>query len=275
MGVLTAYEAIRSNLAGKKTPYQLDLEVKDRKPDIVPKVGDKVKIKSRGWYEKWKDSFGVVYVPWGFVDSMKDACGNIFEVERVESTIFHLKGSRYNWSLGMFEEVYPVLEINPYLLDLEVKDRKPDIVPKVGDKVKIKSREWYEKWKDKNGYVLFDTTDCTFAEDMKVLCGKTFIVRKIDNRGDKRWKLGMDNHYWVPEFFEEVYPAEEQITSECPGIDITGHSLYQLPYNVNRYELVLSKEEQERLKEQIRIKWSVKSKLKQIKTTHLIKLKKL
>lgn len=43
-----------------KTPYQLDLEVKDRKPDIVPKVGDKVKIKSREWYEKWKNAFGRV-----------------------------------------------------------------------------------------------------------------------------------------------------------------------------------------------------------------------
>ena len=31
----------------EKSPYQLDLEVKDRKPGIVPKVGDEVKIKSR------------------------------------------------------------------------------------------------------------------------------------------------------------------------------------------------------------------------------------
>ena len=157
----------------------------------------------------------------------------------------------------------------PYQLDLEVKDRKPDIVPKVGDKVKIKSREWYEKWKDKDGYVFFDTTDCAFAGDMKGLCGKTFIVRKIDNRGDKRWKLDMDNHFWVPEFFEEVYPAE--------GLNIFFNSPYQYqsPYEVKVSELVLSKEEQERLKKQLREKWGVKPKLKQIKTTHLIKLKKL
>lgn len=176
MGVLTAYEAIRSNLAGKKTPYQLDLEVKDRKPDIVPKVGDMVKIKSLGWYEKWKNSFGVVHAPWGFINSMADACGNIFEVERVESTSFYLKGSRYNWSLGMFEEVYPV---------------------------------------------------------------------------------------------------QGQLSSNFSRIDLNNPYLGQSPYGVKGSELVSSKEEQERLKQQLREKWGVKSKLKQIKTTHLIKLKKL
>ena len=107
---------------------------------------------------------------------MADACGNIFEVERIESTSFYLKGSRYNWSLQMFEEVYPV---------------------------------------------------------------------------------------------------QEQLSSKFSRIDLNNPYLYQSPYDVNGSELVLSKEEQERLKKQLREKWGVKSKLKQIKTTHLIKLKKL
>ena len=44
MDVLTVKDATRKYLDGKKTPYQLDLEVKDRKPSIIPKVGDRVKI---------------------------------------------------------------------------------------------------------------------------------------------------------------------------------------------------------------------------------------
>ena len=204
------HAVIQASASKPKTPYQLDLEVKDRKPSIIPKVGDRVKIKSREWYERWKDSCGIVYAPWSFINSMADACGNILEVERVESTTFHLKGSGYSWSLEMFEEVYPV---------------------------------------------------------------------------------------------------QEQLSSKFPRIDLNSPYLYQSPYDVKGSELVLSKEEQERLKERFvstcserekellkkqsffasKIEETAKSlsaytlvqgldakpKLKQIKTTHLIRLKKL
>lgn len=173
---LPIHAVMQASASKPKTPYQLDLEVMDRKPSIIPKVGDRVKIKSREWYERWKNAYGVVYAPWGFINSMADACGNILEVERVESTCFYLKGSRYNWSLNMFEEVYPV---------------------------------------------------------------------------------------------------QEQLSSKFPRIDLSSPYLYQSPYEVKGSELVLSKEELERQKQQLREKWGVKPKLKQIKTTHLIKLKKL
>lgn len=61
------------------------------------------------------------------------------------------------------------LEKTPYQLDLEIKDRKPDIVPKVGDKVKIKSREWYEKWRDKDGEVTRLGTHVFFARNVGIL----------------------------------------------------------------------------------------------------------
>lgn len=110
MGSLTAEDAIKSHLAGKKTPYQLDLEVKDRKPSIIPKVGDRVKIKSLWWYEKWKNPRGIVDVHHSFVEEMSMYCGRIFEVEIDSEYGFRLKGVGYSWSLEMFEEVYPVQE---------------------------------------------------------------------------------------------------------------------------------------------------------------------
>lgn len=97
----------------KKTPYQLDLEVKGRKPDIVPKVGDKVKIKSREWYEKWKGSAGNVRVPYTFVEDMAKHCGRVFTVKEVrfgsQDWRFKLEEDEKKkiWSLEMFEEVYP------------------------------------------------------------------------------------------------------------------------------------------------------------------------
>lgn len=99
--------------SAKKTPYQLDLEVKDRKPDIVPKVGDKVKIKSRDWYEIWKDSEGDVQVLYRFTEGMAKHCGRVLTVKGVNlgsrDWLFKLEEDEkeMNWSLEMFEEVYP------------------------------------------------------------------------------------------------------------------------------------------------------------------------
>lgn len=94
-----------------KTPYQLDLEVKDRKPDIVPKVGDKVKIKSREWYEKWKDDYGNVtlkpLIYWGNGDWVKHL-GRIYSVKSIHEDCFFLNDCpAYAWAMNMFEEVYP------------------------------------------------------------------------------------------------------------------------------------------------------------------------
>ena len=111
MGPLTDYDAIKSHLDGKKTPYQLDLVTKDRKPVIVPKVGDKVKIKSRVWYEKWSDEYGIVTVSYTFTTFMKDYCGMTMTISEVTpSGNYKFKGVDYCFSLDMFEEVYPMLE---------------------------------------------------------------------------------------------------------------------------------------------------------------------
>lgn len=95
--------------SAKKTPYQLDLEVKDRKPDIVPKVGDKVKIKSREWYEKWKDEEGNIdgIGTHSFLLEMSKYCGKVFKVKNKIFSVFTLEDARFGWIMPMFEEVYP------------------------------------------------------------------------------------------------------------------------------------------------------------------------
>ena len=191
------------------------------------------------------------------------------------------------------------------MLDLETMDRRPDIVPKVGDKVKIKSREWYEKWKDEFNCVKVPRY---FVDEMAEFCGKVLTVEKFQV---EIFTMKEDKHKWAfsLEMFEEVYPVQEQLSSKFPKIDLNSPYLYQSPYEVKGSELVLSEEEQERLKEQFfppcsergkvllkkqpffssRVEdvtkrlsaytlvqgLAAKPKLKQIKTTHLIKLKKL
>lgn len=159
----------------------------------------------------------------------------------------------------------------PYQLDLEIMDRKPSIIPKVGDKVKIKSREWYEKWKDRINYV---NVPESFVPPMAEFCGKVLTVEEFRFG---RFKMKEDEHKWVfsLEMFEEVCPVQEQLSSKFPKIDLNSPYLYQSPYEVKGSELIFSKKEKERFLQQLRNQWGIKPKLKQVKTTHLIKLKKL
>ena len=109
--MLKAHHVLTAIATAKKTPYQLDLEVKDRKPDIVPKVGDKVKIKSREWYKKWKDDYGNVTLKplifWGNGNWVKHL-GRIYSVESIYEDCFFLNDCpAYAWTMNMFEEVFP------------------------------------------------------------------------------------------------------------------------------------------------------------------------
>ena len=102
---------IQASTIKPKTPYQLDLEVKDRKPSIIPKVGDKVKIKSKEWYYKWKDPAGNVLLDLSFDEEMAKYCGRVVTVSRVDyDDTFKIKedGCLYWFSYQAIEEVYPV-----------------------------------------------------------------------------------------------------------------------------------------------------------------------
>ena len=171
----------------------------------------------------------------------------------------------------------------PYQLDLAVKDRKPSIVPKVGDKVKIKSREWYEKWKDEDEDVNFPSLPNFFAKGMKGYCGK--IVTISDGFGFGFKVRGDEKSYvWLPEFFEEVYPVQEQLSSKFPRIDLSCHLPLETPSQENKGEPIAHQVDFGSMIEKTAKKlaayslvqgMAAKPKLKQIKTTHLIKLKKL
>ena len=75
----------------------------------------------------------------------------------------------------------------------------------VGDKVKIKSLEWYNDHKSNNGNV-----DCgydVFTEDMSTLCGKTMTIKKVLD--DYYLLVDDKNVYnWTDEMFEDVETIE-------------------------------------------------------------------
>lgn len=175
----------------------------------------------------------------------------------------------------------------PYQMDLEMKDRKPCTIPDVGDMVKIKSPEWYNRWKDGEGFVHFPEQDCLFRDNMSEICGKKFIVEDVlfSEFLGRRYKLDGVRWYFVPEMFEEVYPKQ---SSQDTFTSMTGKPLQR------KTELVITKEQMDGYRKLILdtglstiAKSSFltfgfspapgkdKSVLKQMKTTRFNKLKKL
>lgn len=73
---------------------------------------------------------------------------------------------------------------------------------KVGDKVRIKSREWYEKNKNTSGDILCGGT--FFVEDMERYCGETATITSVD----KTYNINIDDNEfnWTDEMFEDEAP---------------------------------------------------------------------
>ena len=65
---------------------------------------------------------------------------------------------------------------------------------KVGDKVQIKSLDWYEKNKDKYGYI--DCGDFLMNFEKSQLCGKIVTISSISDVTDS-YGIEEDNGLWT------------------------------------------------------------------------------
>lgn len=77
---------------------------------------------------------------------------------------------------------------------------------KVGDRVKIKSIDWYKDNMDDNGYIFFGHH--MFDEDMSKLCGKTMTISYITQYG----VIAMveNEYYWTEEMIAcKIIEVEE------------------------------------------------------------------
>lgn len=72
---------------------------------------------------------------------------------------------------------------------------------KIGDKVKIRSLEWYNANKDENGLVSKDSEPFVFG--MIKYCGKEAIIEGIEY-DDYLLDIDNNNWFWEDYMFEEV-----------------------------------------------------------------------
>lgn len=78
---------------------------------------------------------------------------------------------------------------------------------KVGDKVRIKSIDWYNKNKDAIGWIWFSHSSITFILDMSNFCGRTATIISEKQSLESFYKIDIDgNHWcWTDEMFDETY----------------------------------------------------------------------
>lgn len=92
---------------------------------------------------------------------------------------------------------------------------------KVGDRVRIKSREWYEKNKNIYGDIFFG--DAFFTAAMHRYCGNVATIASAD----RIYRLDIDNSEWVwtDEMFEDDEPqVSDQLIKDIAEV-IKSHNL--------------------------------------------------
>ena len=79
---------------------------------------------------------------------------------------------------------------------------------KVGDKVRIKSLEWYSKNKNGLGHVSHYDTNYTFVSSMSSYCGMTANITEVEG---SHYILDVDNgDWWWQDFmFEEAFAYDQ------------------------------------------------------------------
>lgn len=92
---------------------------------------------------------------------------------------------------------------------------------KVGDKVRIKSREWYEKNKNRAGDILCGGT--FFVDDMVCYCGNIATIASVD----RIYRLDIDNSEfeWSDEMFEDNEPQVSEILLKDIANVVKAHNM--------------------------------------------------
>lgn len=149
------------------------------------KVGDKVRIRSKEWYEQNKDEEGWVEIGPSFSSHMSVYCSRIATITKVDADGTYLLDidPTYWWSDEMFEETL-------YL---------------PGDKVKMKSREWFEANKNEEGEI---HEGDYFIDDRVAECilGKVVTIKEAKNPG---YTINPRNYVVFDDWIEDLVESSE------------------------------------------------------------------
>ena len=146
------------------------------------KVGDEVWIRPLAWYHANADAKGNVNGT--FVKDMATYCGqkaHITVIDTDGTMMLDLPSQHYFWAPFMFQ---------------------PQLKYRQGDTVIIKSKDWYEANKEKDGYIHFTETSVGFTKHMSEFCGKVTTVREVTPQDTYRLDIDDGKYYWHDEMLQ-------------------------------------------------------------------------
>lgn len=73
--------------------------------------------------------------------------------------------------------------IDLFIVTNNIKTKSMEIKFKEGDIVRIKSLDWYNNNKDKNGNVIVTGYSCSFTKALSEFCGKCLVIEKVEDTG--------------------------------------------------------------------------------------------
>lgn len=73
--------------------------------------------------------------------------------------------------------------IDLFIVTNKIKTKSMETKFKEGDVVRIKSLDWYNKNKDKNGNVVVTGYSCSFTKALSEFCGKCLVIEKVEDTG--------------------------------------------------------------------------------------------
>ena len=139
------------------------------------KVGNKVRVKSLDWYLKNCNSRGNVECSHGysFLEAQSVLCGAILTIDHVWFYSYRVAENNFAWTDEMFEYIIEDMESNE------------NMKYKIGDKVLIKSLNWYNASHNKHGEVKMEkyaNNTFYFTEDHSEWCGRIMTISNVYER---------------------------------------------------------------------------------------------
>lgn len=199
-----------------------------------------VKVRDLNWFKTYKTDEGGIYKECHFTSEMVQFCGKFLTIksidytdlsDRIEIKVNEKVAKNFTWNPYMFEKI--ILPVKDDFIKLNLNENFDDNEMTIGTIVQIRSREWYEKFKNIDNVIDVDIeNDQAFIDEMAEFCGKTAKIVSISEDQLGVYEIDIDDqeYSWNSYMFEEILDTCQHINFTERGIPTSIENSYKHPY---------------------------------------------